>query len=234
MNIETKEILSVIMPVFNEELTLVKSIQLVLSQKCVKEVVVVDDGSTDKSAALITSMVRKNKRIKLIKLDSNHGKGYAISRGIMEVTGNLCIIQDADLEYSPNEYERLIKPIKDGRASVVFGSRFLGSGEHRVLYFWHYLGNKILTTLSNMFTNLNLSDMETCYKIGKTECFKQLNIQEKRFGIEPEITAKFAKMKVPIYEIPISYYGRTYEEGKKIGWRDGIRAIYCIIKYNMA
>lgn len=220
------------MPVLNEEKTIRDSLYAVLKEECVKEIIVVNDGSTDTSEDLIRTISIENPKVKLINLQKNYGKGYAISKGIEHASGFLCIIQDADLEYSPKEYSKLIKPILEGRANVVYGSRFLGSGERRVLYFWHYLGNKFLTTLSNMFTNINLSDMETCYKIAKTTIFKQISIEEKRFGVEPELTAKFAKMGLSIYEVSISYYGRTYEEGKKIGWRDGFRAIYCILKYS--
>jgi glycosyltransferase involved in cell wall biosynthesis len=227
-----QNILSVIIPVLNEERTIKDSLNAVLEEGCVKEIIVINDGSTDSTAHIVKTIALKNSKVKLINLEKNYGKGYAVSKGIEQASGLLTIIQDADLEYNPIEYTKLINPILAGRADIVYGSRFLGSGEHRVLYFWHYLGNKFLTTLSNMFTNLNLTDMETCYKVAKTEVFKAINVQERGFGIEPEITAKFAKMRKPIYEVSISYYGRTYEEGKKIGWIDGFKAIYCILKYS--
>ena len=224
--------LSVIIPVYNEKdtiSTLLDAVQASPVQD--KEVIVVDDFSTDGTRDLLPGL--KHKYDKLVMHDKNMGKGAAIRTGVGEISGDMVIIQDADLEYDPNEYPILMAPILKGKADVVYGSRFLGGGPHRVLYFWHMVGNKILTTLSNIFTNINLTDMETCYKLFKREVIEKIDLEEKRFGIEPEITAKIAKLKVPIYEVPISYYGRTYEEGKKINWKDGVHAVYAIIKYNL-
>lgn len=176
-------------------------------------------------------LAKTDDRIRIFTHEVNQGKGAALRTGFEQVKSDIVIIQDADLEYDPDEYPKLLTPILMGRADVVLGSRFLGSGMHRVLYYWHYLGNQFLTQLSNMFTNLNLTDMETCYKVFRKDILKKITIEENRFGFEPEIVAKVAKLKVPIYEVSISYYGRTYEEGKKIGWRDGCRAIWCILKY---
>lgn len=222
--------LSVIIPCFNEATTIERLLKKVLDQEMVGEVVIVDDGSTDDSVQIITSFM--DLRIKLISQPYNKGKGSAINCGIKETTLDYVLIQDADLEYDPMEYSKLLKPILDGHADVVYGSRFLTSETRRAVYFWHRVGNSILTILSNMATNIDLTDMETCYKVMKREVAIALNIKENRFGLEPEITAKIAAFKVPVYEVPISYYGRTYEEGKKIGWKDGVRAIYCILKYN--
>jgi glycosyltransferase involved in cell wall biosynthesis len=197
-----------------------------------KEIIVVDDYSTDGVRELLQSKLHKYVD-QVIYHERNQGKGAALRHGIQAAQGEIVIIQDADLEYHPSEYTRLIKPILSGKADVVYGSRFLGGGEHRVVYFWHYMGNQFLTGLSNAFSNINLTDMETCYKAFKREIIQKVKIEENRFGFEPEITAKIAKMKCAIYEVGISYYGRTYEEGKKIGWRDGVRAIYCILKYNL-
>ena len=225
--------LSVIIPCYNEKPTIRQIIDAV--QNCSwsdLEIIVVDDFSTDGTREILENDIR-DKLDKLILHDKNKGKGAAIRSGIKEVTGDVVIIQDADLEYDPDEYELLMKPIVDNRADVVFGSRFISGSAHRVLYFWHRLGNGFLTYLSNMFTNLNLTDMETCYKAFKKEIIDQIEIEENGFGMEPELTAKVAKLKCRIYEVGISYYGRTYQEGKKINWKDGLHAIYCIIKYNL-
>lgn len=223
--------LGVVIPVYNEEKTLHVIVEKVLSRPEVGELVMVNDCSSDGTWQTMQDLAKTDARIRIFSHEINRGKGAALRTGFQQVQSDIVIIQDADLEYDPDEYPKLLQPILSGRADVVFGSRFLGSGMHRVLYFWHYMGNRFLTTLSNMFTNLNLTDMETCYKVFRREVLKKIEIHENRFGFEPEITAKVAKMKVPIYEVSISYYGRTYEEGKKIGWKDGVRAIWCILKY---
>lgn len=233
-------ILSIIIPVFNEEKTihliLNKIKGVVLENNLQKEIIIVDDCSTDNSVLTINNYINNNPSIdiKLYKLKKNSGKGAALKNGFKNASGDYIIIQDADLEYDPEEYNLLLSPVfKDG-ADVVYGSRFIGGNPHRVLFFWHSIGNKFLTNLSNMFTNLNLTDMETCYKLIKKEILESITLNEKRFGFEPEITAKLARIKgIKIYEVGISYYGRTYDEGKKIGWKDGFRAIYCIIKYSI-
>ena len=224
--------LSVVVPVYNEEATIANVLDTVLRQSVVQEVVVVDDCSKDKTWEALQPVAQKDKRVKLFRHDVNQGKGAALRTGFKQVSSAIVIIQDADLEYDPDEYEILIRPIVNGKADVVFGSRFAGAGAHRVLYYWHSFGNKILTTFSNMATDLNLTDMETGYKAFRREVIQKINIEENRFGFEPEITAKVAHMDVRIYEVPISYYGRTYAEGKKIGWKDGVSAIRCILKYN--
>ena len=223
--------LGVVIPVYNEEKTLHLIVEKVLSRPEVAELVIVNDCSSDGTWQTMQGLAKTDDRIRIFTHEVNQGKGAALRTGFQHVSSDIIIIQDADLEYDPDEYPKLLMPILTGRADVVFGSRVLGAGMHRVLYFWHAVGNQFLTLMSNMFTNLNLTDMETCYKVFRREVLQQITIQENRFGFEPEITAKVAKLRVPIYEVSISYYGRTYEEGKKIGWRDGVRAIYCILKY---
>jgi len=229
--VKSKNCLSVVIPCFNEESTILALLIRVLAQPSVGQVIVIDDCSSDGSARIIKGV--KDSRIEYLKNNKNSGKGFSIAQGIKMCSLPFTVIQDADLEYSPEEYPRLLAPLLDGRADAVFGSRFLTYDSRRALYYWHRLGNDFLTTLSNIFTNLDLTDMETCYKFMKTEFAQRLDIQEKRFGLEPEITAKLAKMRARVYEVPISYQGRTYAEGKKITWKDGFRAIYCIVKYNL-
>jgi glycosyltransferase involved in cell wall biosynthesis len=227
--------LSVVIPCYNELNTIDAIIDAVNNAPYKdKEIIIVDDCSSDGTREKLINVIESSGRVsKVIYHDVNQGKGAALRSGIQAATGDLVIIQDADLEYDPNEYPRLIEPILNNKADVVFGSRFLGGDAHRVLYFWHRVGNGFLTLLSNMFTNLNLTDMETCYKVFRREIIQGIVIEESRFGFEPEITAKVSKLKCRIYEVGISYYGRTYDDGKKIGWRDGVRAIYCIFKYNI-
>ena len=225
--------LSIIIPCYNEDSTIEKIIEKINLQSDIdKEIIVVDDCSTDKTRLILENEL-KNKIDYLVLNHQNQGKGYSIRKGIEKATGEIILIQDADLEYDPMDYQKLIKPIRDGLADVVFGSRFLGLGERRVLYFWHTVGNKFLTLLSNMFSNLNLTDMEVCYKVFKSEELKKLNLIENRFGFEPEVTAKIAKKNLRIYEVGVSYFGRKYKDGKKITWRDGFSALRCIIKYNI-
>ncbi len=224
--------LSVIIPCFNEKLTLNKILERVKNSPInLKEIIIVDDCSTDGTTDILNKI--KDPLIKVYYHPKNKGKGAALRTGFSQAKGDICIVQDADLEYDPNDYPKLIKPILDDKADVVFGSRFQGGAPHRVVYFWHRMGNGLLTLLSNLLTDLNLSDMETCYKVFKREVIQSIRIKEDRFGFEPEITAKIAKMNLRIYEVGIAYYGRTYNEGKKITWKDGIRAIYCILKYNL-
>lgn len=225
--------LSVIIPCFNERETILSLLEAVrLSPITDKEIVLVDDGSTDGTRELLSSL--KNDDLRIVFHGKNQGKGAALRTGFSAASGDICIVQDADLEYDPQEYPLVIGPILDNKADVVFGSRFQGGRPHRVVYFWHRMGNALLTTLSNMLTDLNLSDMETCYKAFRREVIQSIDIKENRFGFEPEVTAKIARNKNwRIYEVGISYYGRTYDQGKKIGWKDGVRAIYCILKYNL-
>jgi glycosyltransferase involved in cell wall biosynthesis len=231
--------LSIIIPAYNEG----KTIHLILDKikqtnliDIEKEIIIINDCSRDDTEDSINRYISTNLdlNIQYFKHEFNQGKGAAIKTGIHKATGDFVIIQDADLEYDPNEYSILLKPILDGFADVVYGSRFMGGNPHRILFFWHSIGNQFLTFISNMFTNLNLTDMETCYKLFRREIIQSIQIQEKRFGLEPEITAKISKIpNIRIYEVGISYYGRTYEEGKKIGWKDGFEAIWCILKYNL-
>ncbi|HXG09543.1 MAG TPA: glycosyltransferase family 2 protein [Gemmataceae bacterium] len=223
--------LSVVIPVYNEAATIAETIRAVRAVPIAKEIIVVDDGSTDGTREVLATLGGEDLRI--IFHEKNQGKGAALTTGFRHVRGDIVIIQDADREYDPAEYPRLIQPIVEGKADVVYGSRFLGDGTHRVLYFWHYVGNRLLTTLSNMFTNLNLTDMETGYKVFRREVIEAIapTLKQKRFGIEPELTAKVARRRYRIYETAISYAGRTYSEGKKIGWRDGLKALWCILRY---
>ena len=227
---QNKSKLSIVIPVYNEKDTIDEIVRRVQNVEFEKEIIIVDDCSNDGTRDKIDKISGNN--IKKLFHEENKGKGAALKTGFQHVTGDIVIIQDADLEYNPKEYSNLIEPILDGRADVVYGSRFLG-GPHRVLFFWHYVGNKILTTLSNMLTNLNLTDMETCYKVFKANVIKNINIRSNRFGFEPEITAKLAKKKCKIYELPVSYSGRDYMEGKKIGWKDGVVALYCIVRFKL-
>jgi glycosyltransferase involved in cell wall biosynthesis len=222
--------LSVVVPCYNEEATIQSLIDLVLNSPWVAEIIVVDDGSKDRSREILANI--DNAKVRVVLHEVNQGKGAALRTGFKHATSEYVIVQDADLEYDPSEYPLVLEPLLDDRADVVFGSRFLSGRPHRVLYFWHSLGNKFLTLMSNMFTDLNLTDMETCYKCFRREVIQSIDIEEDRFGFEPEITAKLAKSRVRIYEVGISYSGRTYDEGKKIGWRDGVRAVYCIVRYS--
>ena len=226
--------ISVVIPCYNEIGTIETIIQLVqaVDLPMEQELIIVDDYSTDGTREYLKKY-DGDSNILVVFHEMNQGKGAALRTGFANVTGDVVIIQDADLEYDPNEYIKLLKPILDGKADIVFGSRFVGGESHRVLYFWHSIANRFLTLLSNMFTNLNLTDMEVCYKVFRSEVLEHIHLREDRFGFEPEFTAKVARLQFPIYEVGISYYGRTYEEGKKINWRDGVRAVYAILKYGM-
>ena len=233
--------LSILIPAYNEEVTIeqilnkVESVELISNLS--KEIIVINDYSTDETASIVSRYIDGYggvSKIKFVEHDTNRGKGAAIHTGITQATGDYIIVQDADLEYDPDEYNLLLKPVLDNFADVVYGSRFMGGKPHRILFFWHSIGNAVLTFLSNMFTNLNLTDMETCYKLFDAKILKSLALEEKRFGFEPEVTAKISRIKgIRIYEVGISYYGRTYAEGKKINWKDGVRALYCILKYGL-
>jgi glycosyltransferase involved in cell wall biosynthesis len=231
--IQATPCLAVIIPAYNESGTIARVLQTVLAQPLVQEVIVVDDASGDDTWAVLQPLGNFDPRLKLFRHDVNQGKGAALRTGFAKASAPIVIVQDADMEYDPADFGTLARPILDGKADVVFGSRFAGSGAHRVLYFWHCLGNKTLTMLSNMATNLNLTDMETGYKMFRREVIQKIQIEENRFGFEPEIVAKLSRMQLRIYEVSISYYGRTYAEGKKIGWRDGFSALRCIVKYNV-
>jgi glycosyltransferase involved in cell wall biosynthesis len=225
--------LSVVIPVYNERATLRQVVTRVLSVPLDIELICVDDGSRDGSREILCELKKENPQVRIFLQARNMGKGAALRRGIQEATGDFVIIQDADLEYDPAEYPILLEPLLQNKADVVYGSRFQGGGPHRVLYFWHSVGNSLLTLLSNAFTNLNLTDMETCYKVFRREVIQLIPIEEDRFGFEPEITVKVAKRRLRIYEVGISYHGRSYEEGKKIGWKDGFRALWCLLKYSI-
>jgi glycosyltransferase involved in cell wall biosynthesis len=225
--------LSVIIPIYNERGTLERVVEKVLSVPLEIELICVDDGSNDGSREILAKLQLQYPQLRVFLQPKNMGKGAALRRGIKEATGDFVVVQDADLEYDPAEFPNLIEPLVGGQADVVYGSRFLGGRPHRVLYFWHFVGNSLLTLLSNCLTNINLSDMETCYKVFRRQIIQSISIDEDRFGFEPEITVKVAKRRLRIYEIGVSYNGRTYKEGKKIGWKDGFRALWCLFKYSI-
>ena len=235
-NNSTAVTLSIVIPCYNEAETLrecVKNVIEIEDENLILEIIIVDDHSTDSSLSIARDLEKEFDELSVFYHKKNRGKGAALNTGFKKATGDFVAIQDADLEYNPTDLKRLLRPLIEGKADVVFGSRFLSSGEHRVLYFWHYLGNRFLTFLSNMLTDLNLTDMETCYKVFRTDIIKDITLEQNRFGIEPELTAKIARKKCRVYEVGISYYGRSYEEGKKIGWKDGFKAVYAIVKYGL-
>jgi glycosyltransferase involved in cell wall biosynthesis len=225
--------LSVVIPVFNEQATIAELIRRVKADPFPKEIIVVDDGSTDGTRSELARLESLHDNLRIILQPENRGKGAALRAGFKHATGDFVLVQDADLEYDPADYPVLLKPLVEGKADVVYGSRFLTTKEHRVLFFWHSVGNQFLTLVSNMFTNLNLTDMETGYKVFRREVIAAINLEQDRFGFEPEVTMKIARMRLRIYEVGISYSGRTYEEGKKIGWKDGVKALWCIVKYSL-
>jgi len=224
--------ISVVIPVYNERNTIAQIVERVSAVRIDKEIIIVDDHSSDGTRDVLKNLANSN-NIRIFYHEHNRGKGAALRTGFAQAINDIVVVQDADLEYDPEEYHKLIKPLMDGKADVVYGSRFMGSEAHRVLYFWHMIGNKILTFFSNMLTNLNMTDMETCYKVFRREVIQSITIEEDRFGFEPEITAKLAKKDLRIYEVGISYAGRSYKEGKKINWKDGVSALRCILKYNL-
>lgn len=229
-------LLSVVMPVFNEEQTIDEAIQAVLAaplpDRVERELIVVDDASTDGTRDRLANHTG-DARVRVFRMERNRGKGAALRRGFDAARGDIVLVQDADLEYDPNEYPRLLRPILDGKADVVYGSRFTGGESHRVLFFWHSVGNRLLTLLSNAVTDLNLTDMETCFKVFRADVLRRIRLNEDRFGFEPEVTCKIARLRVRVYEVGIPYFGRTYDEGKKVGWRDGVSAFRCIVKYGL-
>ena len=225
--------LSVVIPIYNEAATIEELISRVHAVDIPKEIIVVDDGSTDGTRDVLARLSARYDNIRVLLQPKNRGKGAALRLGFRDATGDFVLVQDADLEYDPAEYALLLKPLVEAKADVVYGSRFLTTKEHRVLFFWHSVGNRLLTLISNMFTNLNLTDMETGFKVFRREVIQSIKLEQNRFGFEPEVTVKIARMKLRIYEVGISYYGRTYEEGKKIGWKDGVKALWCILKYSM-